>query len=270
QGMQRRLVEAHAAAEKQGARAVAAPVQPVGPIADFLERELLERARGSAGRVRDLVPRAARQQRHVARLQPGPFHTRGAQPRFARADEVKPRCALVGEADAPGLRQLAAPVRDAREPEVLQDLAQRVGRDDLAVGRMAKHLRRTIMECANARGQNTSNLQSVRGDGMTAILRILALVAAARTPPLPAFPQQPGPPAWVQRGLPGAGHAALAPLAGTWRTEVSIYGTMGRSPDLPPIVSRDVRTTRVWVADGQYLQDTTEGTVDRQPYWRRG
>src|SRR5215510_1617748 len=115
--MQRRLVEAHAAAEKQGARAVAAPVQPVGPIADFLERELLERARGSAGRVRDLVPRAARQQRHVARLQPGPFHARGAQPRFARADEVKPRCALVGEADAPGLRQLAAPVRDAREPE---------------------------------------------------------------------------------------------------------------------------------------------------------
>ena len=45
---------------------------------------------------------------------------------------------------------------------------------------------------------------------------------------------------------------------------------MGRSPDLPPIVSRDVRTTRVWVADGQYLEDTTEGTVDGQPYWRRG
>src|SRR5262245_20837484 len=112
--------------------------------------------------------------------------------------------------------------------------------------------------------------ECVRGDAMTGILRALALAAAAGTLALPAFAQQPGPPAWVQRGIPGAGHAALAPLAGTWRTEVSIYGTMGRSPDLPPIVSRDVRTTRVWVADGQYLEDTTEGTVDGQPYWRRG
>ena len=37
---------------------------------------------------------------------------------------------------------------------------------------------------------------------------------------------------------------------------------MGRSPDLPPIVSRDIRTTRVWVADGQYIEDTTEGTIE--------
>ncbi len=45
---------------------------------------------------------------------------------------------------------------------------------------------------------------------------------------------------------------------------------MGRSPDLPPIVSNDIRTTRVWVADGQYIEDTTEGAVEGQPYWRRG
>src|SRR5262245_57747603 len=44
-------------------------------------------------------------------------------------------------------------------------------------------------------------------------------------------------PAWMQRGAKGAGHAAMAPLAGSWRVELSIYGTMGRSPDLPPIVS---------------------------------
>jgi hypothetical protein len=37
---------------------------------------------------------------------------------------------------------------------------------------------------------------------------------------------------------------------------------MGRSPDLPPIVSNDIRTTRVWVAGGQYIEDTTEGTVE--------
>lgn len=77
-------------------------------------------------------------------------------------------------------------------------------------------------------------------------------------------------PRWMQRGTPGAGHAALAPLIGSWRVEMSIYGTMGRSPDLPPIVSRDIRTTRIWVADGQYIEDTTEGTVEGQPYWRRG
>ena len=45
---------------------------------------------------------------------------------------------------------------------------------------------------------------------------------------------------------------------------------MGRSPALPPIVSHDIRTTRIWVADGQYIEDTTEGTVEGQAYWRRG
>ena len=81
--------------------------------------------------------------------------------------------------------------------------------------------------------------------------------------------QQPVP-RWVSRGIPGAGHAALASLVGSWRVELSIYGTMGRSPDLPPIVSNDIRTTRVWTAGGQYIEDTTEGTVEEQPYWRRG
>ena len=77
-------------------------------------------------------------------------------------------------------------------------------------------------------------------------------------------------PAWVQRGLPSEGHAALEPLIGTWQVEKSIFGTMGRSPDLPPIVSDDITTTREWVAAGHYIQDTTTGTVDGQPYWRRG
>lgn len=77
-------------------------------------------------------------------------------------------------------------------------------------------------------------------------------------------------PRWLQRGTPGAGHAALTPLIGSWQVEMSIYGTMGRSPDLPPIVSSDIRTTRSWVANGQYIEDTTKGTVEGQPYWRRG
>jgi quinol monooxygenase YgiN len=77
-------------------------------------------------------------------------------------------------------------------------------------------------------------------------------------------------PAWVQRGMKGAGHSAMAPLVGSWRVEMSIYGTMGRSPDMPPLVSRDIRATRNWIADGHYLEETMEGTVDGKPYWRRG
>src|SRR5262245_11220291 len=101
----------------------------------------------------------------------------------------------------------------------------------------------------------------------------LTLLAVAQSP---GFAQQGLPPgqqvvpAWVQRGSPSAGHAALGPLVGSWRVQQSVYGTMGRSPDLPPIVSQDIRTTRVWVADGQYIEDTTEGTVGGQLYWRRG
>src|SRR5262245_45862302 len=109
---------------------------------------------------------------------------------------------------------------------------------------------------------------------------MLLLAGAAVAAPLPST-QAPGPdqgappspqeaPAWVQRGMPGAGHAALAPLVGRWRAHVSVYGTMGRSPDLPPIESDDVTTVREWVADGQFIEDRTEGTLAGQPYWRRG
>ena len=114
---------------------------------------------------------------------------------------------------------------------------------------------------------------------MTTLQRLLLLLAGATPGVLFLASQAPGadrgtnqqePPAWVQRGIPAAGHASLAPLVGTWRTRSSIYGTMGRSPDLPPLVSDEITTTRKWVADGQYLEDQTEGTVDGQPYWRRG
>jgi hypothetical protein len=77
-------------------------------------------------------------------------------------------------------------------------------------------------------------------------------------------------PNWMRRGLPGPGHAALEPLVGTWRVHKSIYATMGRRGDEPPITSDDVITRREWVAGGRYMQDTTEGTVMRASYWRRG
>ena len=117
---------------------------------------------------------------------------------------------------------------------------------------------------------------------MTLVLRSIMLVAAACILSISALAQQSDKqrealsptqqpvPEWVKRGIPSAGHAALEPLIGSWRVELGIYGTMGRSPDLPPIVSQDIRTTRVWIADRQYIEDTTEGTIEGQPYWRRG
>ena len=98
---------------------------------------------------------------------------------------------------------------------------------------------------------------------------LLAVPALAQNAWAQSTTQQTVPP-WMQRGFPSPGHAALTPLVGSWSVELSIYGTMGRSPDLPPILSREIRTTRVWVADGQFLEDTTEGTVEGKPYWRRG
>ncbi|KQU80659.1 MULTISPECIES: DUF1579 family protein [unclassified Rhizobacter] len=77
-------------------------------------------------------------------------------------------------------------------------------------------------------------------------------------------------PAWVRRGLPGPGHLALAPLAGTWRVQMGVYATLGRREDAPPITSDDIVTRRQWVAGGRYLEDTTEGTLMKSRYWRRG
>ena len=69
-------------------------------------------------------------------------------------------------------------------------------------------------------------------------------------------------PDWYKRGLPSAGHAALEPLVGLWRVHFEIHGSLGRSPDEPPLVSDDIFCRREWVAGGRYIEDTTEGTVE--------
>ena len=96
------------------------------------------------------------------------------------------------------------------------------------------------------------------------LLFVLAFPALAQNPP-----GQPVP-AWQQRGQAGPGQAALDRLVGSWNVELSIYATMGRSADLPPIVSNDIRTNRAWTANRYYVEDTTEGTVAGQPYFRKG
>src|SRR5262245_54483258 len=73
--------------------------------------------------------------------------------------------------------------------------------------------------------------------------------------------QGPDVPSFLRRGMPGTGHAAIAPLVGTWRVHYEVYGTLGRSGDEPPIVSDDIRTHRQWVGGGRFLEDTTEGTL---------
>jgi len=77
-------------------------------------------------------------------------------------------------------------------------------------------------------------------------------------------------PSWMRRGLPGEGHAALNPLIGAWRVEMSIHATFGRSPSAPPIVSTDLVCRREWVAGGRYIEDITEGTAVGGRYWRKG
>jgi Protein of unknown function (DUF1579) len=77
-------------------------------------------------------------------------------------------------------------------------------------------------------------------------------------------------PLWMSRGLPGPQHRALDSLIGTWKVELSMYGTIGRDPNDPPIVSKDLICRREWVAGGRYIEDTTQGTLGDGKYWRKG
>jgi hypothetical protein len=103
-----------------------------------------------------------------------------------------------------------------------------------------------LAAASSARGENTGNAAS------------------------PGKQAPPAMPVWVQRGLPGEGHARLEPLVGTFKQHKMIYGTLGRDPSAPPLVSDSVTTIRQWVAGGRFLEDASEGTIDGQPYWRKG
>jgi len=97
-----------------------------------------------------------------------------------------------------------------------------------------------------------------------------ASVSAPVSAPASAPASAPELPAWLRRGLPNAGHEAIASLAGTWKVRMGVYATLGRSPDAPPLVTDDMVTRREWVGGGRYLEDTTEGTLEGHRYWRRG
>jgi hypothetical protein len=103
----------------------------------------------------------------------------------------------------------------------------------------------------------------------------LAAVAppAAAQVPAPATAEAPADmPPWMRRGLPAAGYAALAPLAGKWRVRLSIHATLGRSPDGPADHLRGPRL-RAGLGGGRTLpggRDHRHGGGGGGAYWRKG
>lgn len=101
---------------------------------------------------------------------------------------------------------------------------------------------------------------------------ILLVVTLTLTPataqPAASNAAKPAIPPFVERGMPGAGHAALASLAGDWRVTMSLYAAMG-SPS-KPLVSTDLIARRRVIGGGRFLSDETTGTMGGQPYFRRG
>lgn len=100
------------------------------------------------------------------------------------------------------------------------------------------------------------------------LLVAVALSSAPGTAGAQAAPAEM--PKWIERGLPGPHHHALQALAGRWQVEMGLYGIAGRDPKAPPITSSTMTTLREWIGGGRYLQDTTEGEIGGQAYWRRG
>jgi Protein of unknown function (DUF1579) len=113
----------------------------------------------------------------------------------------------------------------------------------------------------------------MRANGLLVRASVVAVLVAALsglTPTRSAAEKADVPdlPAFARRGLPGPGHAALAPLVGIWRVENSIYIAIGTPGQ--PVVSDQIICRREWVAGGRFLRDVTEGTIGGGPYWREG
>lgn len=97
---------------------------------------------------------------------------------------------------------------------------------------------------------------------------LAALFGLAAAAPTQKQPQPGSPPPFVQRGLPNAAHKALEPLVGNWNVEKTAY-IAGGTPQ-KPVTSSDITSRRVWLADGRFLRDETEGRIGTSKYWRLG
>ena len=95
---------------------------------------------------------------------------------------------------------------------------------------------------------------------LAAVACFLAVHAVAQDAKAQSITQQ-AVPLWVQRGIPGAGHAGLAPLVGSWRAELSITepwdAVRSCHRSFPATSARPESGSRMAVHE-----DTTEGTVE--------
>src|SRR5262245_58760579 len=149
--MHRRLFEADAAAKQKGALTAAATTQTVGPVANLLQRMIREGPSWPARRVSHHVAGSMRNKSNIARPERGPLARRGVEPALALGHEMETRFLLRRKIESPGTAQLAATIRHPGQPQILENLAQRIdGRFIAAVGRTVKHFRQTIMECSAA------------------------------------------------------------------------------------------------------------------------
>lgn len=71
--------------------------------------------------------------------------------------------------------------------------------------------------------------------------------------------------AWQKTMTPGAGHARLEPMVGTWIAKT----TMVMGPGAPPAVSEGVSDQRL-ILGGRYLEQHYRGTVMGMPFEGRG
>ena len=66
---------------------------------------------------------------------------------------------------------------------------------------------------------------------------------------------------WMTFATPGKAHEALAPRVGSWNVKVRMFMTPGAPPDESMGTS-----SQQWVMDGRYIQDTTTGSFQGQPF----
>ncbi len=96
-------------------------------------------------------------------------------------------------------------------------------------------------------------------------LLLLALAGCHSTGPKEPPSEEQMMASWMAFATPGEAHKALAPRVGNWNMKVRMF----MSPDAPPSESTGTSTMQ-WVMDGRYIQDTTTGEFNGQPFHGSG
>ena len=98
----------------------------------------------------------------------------------------------------------------------------------------------------------------------------VVLLASTLIPGVPSMAEdQPAPPPFVTRGLPGDAHRSLEPLVGKFTVDATFYMAAG-TPEKPAVV-HGLHSSRRWAAGGRVLEDVTTGLIaPGTPYWRTG